>query len=146
MLRRQNTKYYFVADSSTEMYRKYNSPVDITIKTLLSTFLDLIFCAKAPPVKCQLIDVIEETDPYKRVLEPAFIKTKKCAGGIKVPSRYQCQPIRTQKEEFQLFDTHSLAYVTKVKHVPVACGEFCICHTGCGGEKPRDGICEPGLK
>eukprot|EP00794_Sanderia_malayensis_P014280 gene14280-15767_t len=117
-------------------------------KSLIVLVVMIVQCghvACSTPVKCQLIDVIEESDPFNRVLEPAYKRTKKCIGGTKSVSRYQCQPKQTETRQVTFFDTHNLKWVTRPEKVPLTCAEFCVCHMGCApGEEVKKGLCQPG--
>ena len=92
----------------------------------------------ADGVKCKIVDDIEETDPYNRDFYPDFFEVKKCKGGSKLRSGYQCQGVMNTKtvEVWKISADRKDSITMKTA---VSCQEVCVCGRKCNNPKP--GIC-----
>lgn len=97
----------------------------------------------SPDVECQIVDHIEETDPYNRDLHPEFFRLSKCKGGRKLRSGYQCQGTMNTIT-LRVWKITADREVDITMKTAASCKEVCVCSRKCNNPKP--GICGRGYR
>ena len=100
---------------------------------------------RSKDVTCNKVTVVEETDPKDWNLVPAFFERKKCKGGKRITSGYQCQADKTKSITVTvvkriLFNGEKRTEIRLIKQSAESCKEVCVCGSLCG--HPQKAICE----
>jgi len=110
----------------------------------IAIFTGDVVCKRSEHVTCNTVTVVEETDPKDRNLIPAFFERKKCQGGKKLSSGYQCQAVKTKSitvtvHRRVLYKGEARADIPLTKQSAESCKEVCVCGSLCSN--PQKAIC-----
>ncbi|XP_065054469.1 uncharacterized protein LOC135683201 isoform X2 [Rhopilema esculentum] len=111
---------------------------------LLIEFNEVSTVHASQEIPCQLVNDIEETDPVERALTPAFYRIKKCKGGSRLRSGYQCQASSTETKEIEVFNRLTLSKIKKKFESATECKEVCVCGRKCNA--PEKAQCDRGFR